>query len=237
MSRTKITVLILITFITTLACATLMGKPSSAPTAQPIAKTKSAATEAGSTKPDTTVLQPADKGLTLGKPDAPVKIEVFEDFQCPGCRSYSQDIEPRVLKELVDTGKAFYVFRFYPFLDGGDPKGESHQAASASLCASEQGKFWEYKSILFDNWAGENAGGYSDKNLISFAEETNLNMDAFNKCFTENRYQNLIDADLRDAKSMGIQGTPSVFVNGTLLTPGYIPSFEDIKAAVEAQQP
>lgn len=234
MSHIKIPVPILITFlVSTLACATLIGTPTQAPSPTP-----QVAPSAAMTEPAVTILtHPAGEGLKLGKPDAPAKIEVFEDFQCPACRNYSKEIEPLVLKELVDTGKASYIFHHFPFLDTGDPTQESHQAANASMCASEQGKFWEYKSTIFDNWAGENKGAYSDKNLASFAESLNLNMDTFTACFKENRYKNLIEADLKSAQSMGVQGTPSVFVNGTLLTPGYIPSFEDIKNAADAVQP
>jgi len=235
MSRKKTIILILVIFLSTLACQTLVGTPSSpAQAPQTAAKTESSP----KAEPTATIiLQKADEGLMLGNPAAPAKIEVFEDFQCPACLNYSKKIEPQVLKELVDTGKASYVFRHYPFLDSGNPKGESHQAASASLCASEQGKFWEYKTTVFDNWAGENNGAYSDKNLASFADDVNLDMGAFNACFNENRYQNLIEADLKDAMNMGVRGTPTVFVNGTELTPGYIPSFEDIKNAVDAVQP
>jgi protein-disulfide isomerase len=233
MSHTKIPIQFLVALlISTLACATVtrMVSPQDAPpgpqqTEPSVAKAEPIATVA---------LFPPEAGLVRGKPDAPAKIEVFEDLQCPACLNYTKDIEPLVLKELVDTGKAFYVFRHYPFLDAGAPDGESHQAANASLCASEQGKFWEYKTEVFSNWAGENAGAYSDKNLATFAKNVNLNMDAFNACFKENRYRKLIETDVAEGKGMGVQGTPSVFVNGTLLTPGYIPSFEDIKNAVES---
>jgi protein-disulfide isomerase len=232
MLHAKIPVRILITLLVfTLACATLTRPiPTQEPTPaqQATAKAEPAAT---------VVIHPAKEGLTRGNPDAPAKIEVFEDLQCPACLNFSKKIEPLVLKELVDTGKAYYIFRHFPFLDSGKPMGESHQAANASMCASEQSKFWEYKTTVFDNWVGENVGAYSDKNLVAFAESLNLNMDAFNACFTENRYKSLIEADVKDSKGMGVQGTPSVFVNGTLLTPGHIPSFENIKNAVDAAQP
>jgi protein-disulfide isomerase len=236
MSRVKLPIpILIILLVSTLACATItrMTSPQESSPVPPQINPPAAKTEAAAT----VTTHPTGVGLTLGKPDAPAKIEVFEDFQCPACLNYSKEIEPLVLKELVDTGKASYVFRHFPFLDGGDLKGESHQAANASMCANEQGRFWEYKVTVFDNWVGENVGSYSDKNLAAFAESLNLDMDAFNACFTENRYKDLIETDIKDSQVMGVQGTPSVFVNGTLLTPGYIPSFEDIKNAVEAAQP
>jgi protein-disulfide isomerase len=59
-------------------------------------------------------------------------------------------------------------------------------------------------------------------------------MNDFNGCFRENRYKAQIDQDTRDAAQLGVTGTPSVFVNRTAVTPGYVPTYEAIKAAVDA---
>jgi protein-disulfide isomerase len=241
MSRTKIFILAAtVVVIAALAFAVYKSIPSAQkpPTqAQSATKTKPAqpaTLPAATTKPSAADVA---KGLTLGDANAPAKIEVFEDLQCPACANYTMKIEPSVISELVETGKASYTFHHYPFLDGGNPKGESRRAAEASLCASEQGKFWEYKFTVFANWAGENAGAFSDLNLSAFATSLDLDMDMFNVCFQESRYKDLIEADLKLAEKLGVQGTPSVFVNGTQVTPGFVPPFEEIKNAVEAAQP
>jgi predicted DsbA family dithiol-disulfide isomerase len=90
--------------------------------------------------------------------------------------------------------------------------------------------------MLYANWSGENVGTFADKRLVAFAEALGLDMQKFNSCFQENRYKAEIDADIAKATQMGVQGTPSVCINGTLLKPGFVPSFEDIKQAVEAAQ-
>jgi protein-disulfide isomerase len=180
---------------------------------------------------------PAGEGLTLGDPDAPAKIEVFEDFQCPACQRFTQNVEPRIFTELVETGKASYTFRHYPFIDSNSVAKESHQAANAAMCANEQGKFWEYHEVVFANWNGENLGTFNDGRLTQFAESLNLDMNAFESCFSGNRYEAEIDADFNAGASMGVTGTPSVFVNGQIVNPGFVPSFEEIAAAVEAAQP
>jgi len=179
---------------------------------------------------------PAGEGLTLGDPNAPAKIEVFEDFQCPACQNFTENTEPRILTELVETGKASYTFRHYPFIDSNSVAKESHQAANASMCASEQGKFWEYHEVLFANWNGENLGAFNDRRLVQFANTIELDMDAFQACFNENRYSDQIEADFNDGVSKGVSGTPSVFVNGQVINPGFVPSFDEIAAAVEAAQ-
>jgi protein-disulfide isomerase len=169
----------------------------------------------------------------MGNPDAPVRIDVFEDFQCPACKIFTQNIEIQVMNELVVPGKAYYVFRNYPFLDDRMATKESDQAAHASMCAAEQDRFWDYHDILYANSA-EYAGAFTDRRLRAYAEELNLDMDAFNACYREKRYQSQIDLDIDDALRLGVNGTPSVFVNGKEVSPGYIPSFDDINAAVDA---
>src|SRR5512138_2034855 len=91
------------------------------------------------------------KGLSLGDAKAPATIDVFEDFQCPACQYFTQSVEPLIIKNLVNTGKARYVFHNYPFLDDrvAASGGESDQAANAAMCANEQGKFWEMHATLY----------------------------------------------------------------------------------------
>jgi protein-disulfide isomerase len=134
----------------------------------------------------------------------------------------------------VKTGKARYVFRLYPFLDDGSASKESDQAANASLCAAEQGRFWDYHDMLFANWNSENAGAFTDKRLVAFAESLGLNLTDFNACFDDNKYKDQIAKDLADGKSAGVTGTPSLFVNGVIVRPGFVPTYNDISQAVEA---
>ena len=179
-------------------------------------------------------VHPQANGTSLGDPNAPVLVEVWEDFQCPACKGYSEQIEPAVVKDFVVTGKARYVFRQYPFLDSNAATKESHQAANASLCANEQGRFWDYHDIVFANWNGENTGNYNDKRLTAFAQTIGLNMDNFNACFKANKYKDQIDKDKVDGENAGVSGTPSVFVNGQLIKPGFVPSYNDIAQAINA---
>lgn len=180
---------------------------------------------------------PTANGLTLGDPNASVTIDVFEDFQCPACQYFSESIEPLVIQNLVTPGNAKYTFHHYPFIDGNGAtsSGESDQAANASMCANEQGKFWEMHSIIYANWNGENKGNLSNVRLAAMAESVGLDMDAFNDCFGSKKYQNDIQADFELGQTMGVSGTPSVFVNGTKVgQPGKIASYQEIADAVNA---
>lgn len=177
---------------------------------------------------------PQPEGTALGDPNAPVKIEVYEDFQCPACKSYTESIEPQVIDNLVKTGQVYYVFRQFPFLDDRAPTKESDQSANASMCAADQGKFWDYHAMIYANWNGENAGNLSDKRLVAFAEKLGLDMNQFNSCFRDNNFENRINEDLAAGQAAGVSGTPSVLVNGQIIRPGFVPSYEDIAAAVNS---
>lgn len=186
--------------------------------------------------PEMTELPNRD-GLSLGDPNAPAVIEVFEDFQCPACQFFSDSIEPLIIEYLVKTGKARLVYHNYPFIDGDGAfnGGESDQSANASMCANEQGKFWEMKAVLYANWNGENIGNLSNRRLVAMAEAIKLDMDTFNTCFDENKYQAEIQADFDYGQELGVSGTPSAFVNGAKVgQPGKIPTYQEIAVAVDA---
>ncbi len=178
---------------------------------------------------------PMPDGLAMGDPNAPVLIEVWEDFQCPSCKNYTEQVEPLIEQNYIAEGNVRYVFRQFPFLDQRVATKESHQAANASMCAAEQDQFWDYHDMLYANWNGENQGAFSDKRLVAYAEALGLNMDQFNACFDANRYQDEINQDKNAGTQAGVTGTPSVFVNGQQLTPGFVPSYDEIVAAIEAE--
>ena len=195
---------------------------------------RNALTPVGEIKNITPRNYPMVDGKTLGDPSAPVKVEVYEDFQCPSCRTFSNEIEPLIVDNYVATGTIQIIFRHFPFLDDRAAGKESDQSANASMCAADQGRFWDYKDILFANWDGENQGAFSDKRLVAFAQTLGLDMEAFQACFESNRFQEVIDEDLAAGRNAGVSGTPSIFVNGEHVTPGFVPSYIQLSQAIEA---
>lgn len=184
----------------------------------------------------TPVTLPNANGLTVGNSDAAVTIDVFEDFQCPACQYYTETIEPLIIQNLLSSGDVKYTYHNYPFIDGAGASnhGESDESANAAMCANEQGKFWEMHAIIFGNWNGENQGNLSDIRLQAMAESAGLDMDAYNSCFNSRTYQDDIQADFDLGEQMGVQGTPSVFVNGAKVgQPGKIATYQEIADAVQ----
>ncbi len=183
----------------------------------------------------TPIPRPQENGKAFGNPNAKVKILVFEDFQCPICKEFTTSVEPQLdTSTYITNGQVYYQFMQWPFIDDSSLAKDSHQAANASMCALEQGRFWDYHDMLFANQGAENQGSYNDARLKAFAQDLGLNVSQFNSCFSANKYSAQIESDYQQGVSMGVTGTPSVFVNGTQVTPGYAPTWDQLKAAIDA---
>ncbi len=96
--------------------------------------------------------------------------------------------------------------------------GESHWAAEAAECANLQGKFWEMHDKLFSVWRGENVGTYTKANLKQYAADLGLDTGKFNQCLDSDQTMSTVQADIGEATRLGVQGTPTFFVNGRQLT-------------------
>jgi protein-disulfide isomerase len=86
---------------------------------------------------------------------------------------------------------------------------------------------------LFANWNGENQGAFSDRRLIAFAEALELDLERFEPCFTDQETREVVMQDFLLGRDLGVTGTPSVFINGQQISPGFVPSFLDISTRVE----
>jgi protein-disulfide isomerase len=156
--------------------------------------------------------RPQANGTAMGSPDALVKVEEFADFQCPACAVFVSNVEPKIVKDFVDTGKIY--FKFTPFSFIGP---ESNAAAEAAYCASDQNKFWEYHDTVYNNQRGENQGWFSSSRLTNFANDRGLNVDEFKKCFDGGKYKQQVLDDVTSGKQKNIDRTPSFLVNGRLV--------------------
>jgi protein-disulfide isomerase len=194
---------------------------------------QSASTPVGEFVKITPGVYTAAQGTSMGDPNAKAKIEVFEDYTCSACKVYTESIEPRVIQELVDTGQAYYIFYQFPFLDDRSATKDSDQSANAALCAADQGRFWDFKKLLFAN-QNHVVGEFSDKRLLAFADSLGLDQSKFEACYSGSKFQSQIDEEMAQGQGRGITGTPTVFINGVDIAPGKVPSFEQIQQAVQA---
>ncbi len=146
-----------------------------------------------------------------GNKDAKVSIIEFADFRCPFCEKLYTDVEPQLMKEYVDSGKAKFSFRHYAFLGPA-----STLASNAAECANEQGKFWDYYDYLYKNQPSESdTSMYTVDSLTNIAGTLGLDTTQFNECLSANKYDKNVSDDLAAGQKAGVSGTPTVFINGT----------------------
>lgn len=112
---------------------------------------------------------------------------------------------------------------------------ESEWAAEGTECANAQGKFWEYHDKLFDNQGGENVGAFSKANLKRFAAEMKLDTAAFNACLDSDKYLAKVRADTAQSSSMGVNSTPTFFINGRMLEGA--PSYDQLAQLLNSMLP
>jgi protein-disulfide isomerase len=143
----------------------------------------------------------------LGNPNAPITLVEFGDYQCHYCNVFFQSIEEDIIKNYVETGKVKMIFKDYNII-GPD----SIKASQGAHCANEQGLFWEYHDILYNNWTGENNGWASGTNLANFAQEIDLNMNEWSECMIKQKHSQIILRSNDDAKTLELTGTPAFFV-------------------------
>ncbi|MDP3987874.1 MAG: DsbA family protein [Candidatus Levybacteria bacterium] len=164
----------------------------------------------------------------LGNKNAKITIVEFADFQCPFCERLYTGALADIKKEYIDKGLVKLYYRNYAFLGA-----ESTNAAEASECANEQGKFWEMHDYLFNHQGGENLGAFSKENLKKFAKDVGLDTGKFNSCLDSDKYKDSVAKDLSDGKAAGVTGTPATFVNGQIVV-GAQP-FESFKTIIDQE--
>ncbi|MGQ0560299.1 MAG: DsbA family protein [Gemmatimonadota bacterium] len=163
------------------------------------------------------------KGVPVGQENAPVKMLVFSDFQCPACQTFALQIEPVLVNEFVKPGTLQIVY--YDF-----PLGGAHQyaflAARAARCARDQNKYWDYLKILFARqyeWSIESDPPIG--NFLSYGDEIGLNRDQLEQCIRSDQHQEVVSANRTLGEQLGVNATPTLFINGRKL-PGN--SFADL---------
>ncbi|MGH7335100.1 MAG: thioredoxin domain-containing protein [Candidatus Rokuibacteriota bacterium] len=152
-------------------------------------------------------------GFARGAREAPVTIVEFSDFQCPYCRSVVA-----TLKEVAARypDRVRWVFRDFP-IENLHP--EAPLAHEAARCAGDQGKFWPYHDLLFEQTT------LTPDALKQYAARVGLEATAFAQCLDSRRHRAAVAADVAAGLRLGVTGTPTYFVNGRPLV-GNLPLTE-----------
>ncbi len=181
------------------------------------------------------VVDPAQGDGIVFNAGLPLKINVFEDFQCPSCKFFEDPIGP-YLTSLITEKKAEVVYHPLSFLGNGQKEDESIAASNAAYCAVDEEKFLDFHKALYDVQSTvQNSGFLNDKNLIAIGKKVGISSQGFSDCITNKSKLVNVAASTDSMTRYGVRGTPTTFINGKLWerqSPGF--DLNEFKAAVEA---
>ena len=149
---------------------------------------------------------PLASSPVLGDENASITVVEFSDFECPFCGRYSREEFPQIKKLYIDTRKVRYVFKQFP-LTQIHPKAQ--RAAQASLCAQEQGAFWQYHDELYAHQNELELG-----QLEAYAKTLGLDTAVFHNCLVTEKTLPELFIDKKLGLEIGVSGTPTFFFNG-----------------------
>jgi protein-disulfide isomerase len=169
--------------------------------------------------------------MTIGNPKAKVVLIEYAAPMCPHCAHFNNEIMPGIKKTYIDTGKVFYVFRVYPL---GAPDGVAEKLARCLPKA----KYFPFMDQLFRNqqqWDPE--FGIQDVRgaLLQQARIGGMSEEQFNACVADPKRDDVINKVAADGMAKyNITGTPTVIVNGTVVSPGMVPTLEQMRGFLDA---
>ncbi len=142
----------------------------------------------------------------IGPEDAPVTIVEFSDYQCPFCRRYYEQTFSQLTEKY--KGQIRYVFKDFPL----PMHPQAPKASEAAHCAGDQGKYWEMHGTLF-----RNQGSLGEEALKKYGQQIGLDTAKYEKCLSSAKYASLVDENMKVARKVGVNGTPTFFINGERL--------------------
>lgn len=148
--------------------------------------------------------------LAMGKPDAPVVLISYSEFQCPFCGKFARDTEPTLISKYVDSGVLRIEWRDFPYL--GD---ESTTAAVAGRAAAAQGRFWQFHDALYADQQPPNSGKLTTAFLTAVAAKAGLDAKKFTASLGDASLRAAVEKDFSEGQRIGVTGTPAFLVNGT----------------------
>ena len=156
---------------------------------------------------DTVQMQLGALEYALGRPDAPLTVVEFTDYQCPYCRRFEAETWPRLKRDWIDTGKLRFIVRDLPL----EIHSTARPAAEAAHCAGEQGRFWRMHDLLLGVHAD-----LSPKGIDALAREAGVDPSRFHACVAAHKYSADIARNLAEADRLGLDGTPSFIIGRTV---------------------
>lgn len=168
-------------------------------------------------------------GFAVGSPDAPVTLTEYSDFSCTHCHDLTASIH-RLIDEYGRDGRLRVIFKPISFVRPP----ASTEAAKAAVCAAQQGQFWQMHDEIWRMYERGGPSSYTQGSLSAAARDVGLDAAEFAACYDSEQTQASVDGVLAEAQAMGINGTPSLLVNGEMIAyTGAEAIYETLKEAID----
>lgn len=175
-----------------------------------------------------------EKQPMLGAKDAPVKVVEFADFKCPSCKQFDQTILPQIKKDFIDQGDVQFYFVNYPIIS---PDGDSRTAAIAGEAVYKQNpqEFWKFYEAVFDQQKNESTTWATSDYLVQIAKQANVNVnyEQLKKDIDNEAFDQEVKDDEAIGNRVGVNGTPTIFINGKEISIQDTFNYNALKAAIE----
>ncbi len=163
-----------------------------------------------------------------GNKEAKVNVVEFGDYQCPAC-GYAAPIVKQLIEAYKTNPNVNFVFRNFPLPQHSN----AMVAAEAAEAAGAQGKFWEMHEIIYsgqNDWSGS---PNATEIFAGYAQKLGLDVKMFTDAVNQQKFQDVIFKDRSDGQALGINSTPTFFVNGEKMNG--ILSFEEFKKLIDSK--
>jgi protein-disulfide isomerase len=168
-------------------------------------------------------------GVPVGRDDAPVTVDIYEDLGCSACRAFTLQVEP-ALDTLISNGSTRVVYHPIAVLDADSTTRYSSRAAAAAGCAAETGSFRRYLMLLAVNQPSGHGPGLSDEQLIELGRQVGAG-DRFADCVGAGTYRPWVSALTDTAHRAGMSALPTVLVDGRRVEPTRAALLQAVQAA------
>jgi protein-disulfide isomerase len=166
-------------------------------------------------------------GIRVG--EGPVTVEVYLDYLCPACRRFEEAAGPTIERLLAER-RITMVYHPVAILDRYSTNEYSSRSAAGAGCAADGGRLVQYTDALYATQPDEGGAGHTDDRLVEIATTAGLAGDEFGQCLRERRYADWVTHVTDGMSRRGVNGTPTVFVNGRQLDN---PTVQNLTAAVD----
>jgi len=166
-----------------------------------------------------------DVTYSKGNANAKIIVTEFGEYECQFCSKFTMEILPKLQEDYIETGKVLFIFKDFPIVN----KESSQKASEATYCAGEQNEadYWNMHVKLSENY--ENL---LNEDLLRYAEELNLEVNAFKNCLDTDKYMNLVLRNRQHGLKLDVNNTPTLIINNEKLV-GLQP-YENIVKVIES---